>query len=208
MRVDMKEQELIKQLESARQENASLPPIELESHRSRLKAALLSQGYLNKQKENFNLESLSVRADRTFLGNISGVLTARRPVWQVAFNTMLLMLALFIAFFTIPQTSAFLKSTFFPEGSRTIDGPKLTTEEEREARAILLADSRVTAILVQGAAIDKLLPIEVSMDKINPDTGSTKLVKETWAQAWLVLGSEDWSVQVDLVRGEVVSITP
>ena len=27
-------------------------------------------------------------------------------------------------------------------------------------------------------------------------------------QAWLVLGDKDWGVQIDLVRGQVVSVTP
>jgi len=142
------------------------------------------------------------------MDGMSAVLVAPRPVWKVALATFAAVLLLFVAFFSIPQTSSVLKSTFFPEGAKTISGPQLTAGEQERARDILMADSRIKTILAQGAVIDKILPIEVAAARINPETGNSELVKETWAQAWLVLGSQDWGVQIDLVRGQIVSVTP
>jgi hypothetical protein len=201
-RVAMKEGELIKQLESTK-----LPDIKLESHQSRLKVALLTHGYSRKEKETTFLEKVTARTTG-IMDTMSGVLLARRPVWKVTLATFVAVIILFVALFSIPQTSAILKSTFFPEGSRTIGGPQLTADEQKEARDILMADSRITAILAQGAVIDKILPIEVTAETVNPQTGNSEVIKETWAQAWLVLGSKDWGVQIDLVSGQIVSITP
>lgn len=198
----MKEEELIKQLESIK-----LPDIKLESHQSRLKMALLAHGYSRKQKEVTLLEKVMARTTGT-MDTISSVLVTPKPVWKVALTTFAAVMLLFIALFSIPQTSTIMKSAFFPEGSKTISGPQLTTEEQKQARDIIMADSRIKAILAQGAIIDKILPIEVGAVKTNPETGESELVKETWAQAWLVLGSKDWGVQIDLVRGQIVSITP
>jgi len=198
----MKKEELIKQLESTK-----LPNINLKSHQSRLKMALLTHGYSKKQKEATFLERVTARTTG-ILDTMSGVLVAPRPVWKIALTTFVAVIILFVALFSIPQTSAVLKSTFFLEGSKTISGPQLTAEEQEEARDILIADSRIKAILAQGAIIDKILPIEVGAIRTNPQTGSSELVKETWAQAWLVLGSKDWGVQIDLVRGQIISITP
>ncbi len=50
--------------------------------------------------------------------------------------------------------------------------------------------------------------LEVGAVKTDQITGSFELIKETWAQAWLVLGNKDWGVQIDLVRGQIVSIEP
>ncbi len=140
-------------------------------------------------------------------GAVSGIVAARRPVWQVTLITIFAVLVIFATLISVPQTSGILKSTFFPEGRREISGPQLTAAEQKQARDILLADSRIQEILAQGAAIDTILPIYVEAETLNPVTGGTEIVRETWAQAWIVRGSQDWGVQVDLVRGQVVSIT-
>ena len=191
----MKEEELIRQLE-----NAELPEIILENYRARLKATLLSG---RSKKESTFMETVKTQSAGLF-----EVLFAPRPAWKVAATTIVAILVLFAAFIAIPQTSNIIKSALFPEGSRQITGPQLTAEEQNSANGILKADPRIIELLSQGAVIDKILPIEVNAEIIDPQTGTTRLVQETWAQAWLVRGSHDWGVQIDLVKGEIISITP
>jgi len=204
----MKEEELIKKLEST-----ELPDVELESHRRALKMALLNSDYSKKNREATFLETVKVRTSGV-LDTISGAMTARRPVWRTALTTVGVVVMLAVAFFSIPQASNILKSGLFPEGSRTItdeNGKAIRTQLndfDQRASDILMADAGVKAILAQGAVIDKILPIKVVAQVVNPETGKTEQIEETWAQAWLVLGSKDWGVQIDLVRGQVVSITP
>ncbi len=186
----MKEEELIKKIKQVK-----LPDIEMESHRSRLKMALLNSDPLMKKRRGH------------FMDAISHALTVRYQVWKVSLVSVVSVLALVAAFFSIPATSAVLQSTFFPEGRRVISGPQLTAEEQQKARDILMADTRITDLLTRGAAIDKILPIQVTYEKLNPQSGNTEQINETWAQAWLVKGSQDWGVQIDLVRGQIESIT-
>lgn len=193
----MKEEELIKQLE-----NVEIPRVKLESHRIQLRTLLTSRS----KKETF-MQTIKVHTDGIFERIYAG-LTAPRLVWKVAVSTIMAMLVLFAAFISIPQTSDVIKATLFPEGSRRIGGPQLTAADQDKARQILAADSRVQEILAQGAVIDKILPIEVTAEVLNPQTGNTEQLHETWAQAWLVKGSRDWGIQIDLVSGKVVSITP
>ena len=206
-RVAMKKEkleELIGQLE-----HVKLPDIKLENHQSRLKMALLSHGYSKKQKEGTFLERVTAKTTG-ITDTISGVWGAHGPVWKTALGVFAAVVILFTTLFSIPQTSAVLKSTFFPflEGNRTISGPQLTADEQKKARDILMADPRIKEILAQGAVIDKILPIQVAAERINPETGSSELISETWAQAWLVRGNQDWGVQIDLVTGQIISITP
>lgn len=194
--------ELIKHLENAR-----VPDIELKCHQSRLKAALLTYSHSNKQQEATFLKKATAGA----MGNIdseSGVWVAHRPIWKTAMIAIMAIVVLLGLLFTIPQTSSILKSTFFPEGSKTVSGPQLTADEREKAMDILMADSRIKEIMAQGAVIDKILPIEVISEAVNSETGKSEVIKETWAQAWLVLRNQDWGVQIDLVRGQIISITP
>lgn len=191
----MKEEELIKELE-----NVDLPEIKLENHRVRLKAALLAG--------RFNKEGTFMDTVKTQSAGLFDIVFAPQPAWKVAATTVVAILALFGAFISIPQTSAIIKSTLFPEGSRQISGPQLTAEEQNKATVILKADPSVKELLSQGAVIDKILPIQVTAETLDPQTGTTRLVQETWAQAWLVRGSQDWGIQIDLVKGRIISITP
>ncbi len=199
----MKEEELIKTLESV-----SLPDIKLESHRRRLKMALLQNDYFKKKQEVNSMEAVKTRAAVSRDTILDGLST--RPAWKVALAGVLTVIILFAIFFSIPQTSAVLKSTLFPflEGAKTISGPQLTAEQQQQALSILTADPAVKAILAQGAVVDKILPIQVQATMLNQETGNSEIVNETWAQAWLVKGDQDWGVQIDLVKGQVISITP
>jgi len=157
----------------------------------------------------------TVRARTTgALDPISGAAAARRPVWKVVLTGTVAVLILFAAFVSIPQVSNVLKSGFFPEGSRVItdeDGQVFGTQLadfDRTASDILMADPGIKELLAQGAVIDKILPLKVVAEVVDPATGKTGQIEETWAQAWLVRGSQDWGVQIDLVKGQIVSITP
>ncbi len=197
----MKEEELVRQLEST-----TLPDIRVASHQGRLKMGLLSRGYSRKQQETAFLEEVTASTTGV-MNTVSGVLVARRTVWKVALTSTLAVLVLIVAFFSIPQTSALIKSAFFSGGSRTISGTQLNVDDQR-ASDILMADPRIQELLAQGAVIDKILPIQVVYERVNPETGKTETIEETWAQAWLVLGDKDWGVQIDMVKGQIVSITP
>ena len=197
----MNEEELIERLRSVK-----LPDIELEGHRSRLKMAVLNSGYSRNKKEAIFVEVVRTQTIGVF-DRVSSALVVRRPVWKVSLTTIIAVLMLFALWISIPQTSAVLKSALFPEGSRHISGPRLTAEEQKKAMTILMADSRIVQLLARGAVIDKILPIRVEAQTLNPETGNVEIVRETWAQGWIVLDNKDFGVQVDLVRGQVVSIT-
>jgi hypothetical protein len=197
----MKEEELIETLRRVK-----LPDIQLESHRRRLKVVILNSGY-SRHKQEVTLLDMVKTQTTGVLGALSGALVVRRPVWKVSLTTIIAVLMLFAIWISIPQTSAVLKSALFPEGSRHISGPQLTAEEQGKAMTILMADSRVVQLLAQGAVIDKILHIQVEAQSLNPETGKVEIVRETWAQAWIVLDNKDFGVQVDLVRGQIVSIT-
>ena len=197
----MNEEELIDRLRSVK-----LPDIQLESHRRRLKMAVLNRGYSRNKQEVTFVEVVKTQTTEV-LGAVSGALVVRRPVWKVSLTTIIALLMLFALWISIPQTSAVLRSALFPEGSRHISGPQLTADEQKKTMTILLADSRVVQLLANGAVIDKILPIQVEAQMVNPETGNVEIVRETWAQAWIVLNNKDFGVQVDLVRGQVLSIT-
>ncbi len=72
----MKEEELIKKLESV-----ELPEIELQSHRRRLRMALLGAGYLKRQRGVAILELAKSEVKRGIDTMIRG-LVSRQPVWK------------------------------------------------------------------------------------------------------------------------------
>ena len=194
----MKDREVIKALE-----NAELPQIELQSHRSRLKMALLHRGYSINETEVTRLETTSSQKH----GWLDGVgVLAHRPAWKFAATGVLAALVFATAWLSIPQISPLHKAGLFPDGTRTIGGTQLNVDDQR-ASDILMADPRIKDLLAQGAVIDKILPIQVRAEIIDPQTGKSSFVEETWAQAWLVMGDKDWGVQIDLVKGKIDSIT-
>lgn len=79
----MREEELIKKLESVR-----LPEIELQSHRRRLRMALLNAGYLQRQREVAILELAKSKVKGGIDIMIRG-LVSRQPVWKTALASVL-----------------------------------------------------------------------------------------------------------------------
>lgn len=136
---------------------------------------------------------------------VSG-LHSRRPGRRAIAAGVIAVVVVIAAWFSIPQASNLLRAGVFPAGSREIGGTQLNESDQRVSD-ILMADHRIEGLLAQGAVIDKILPIEVASESIDPQTGESRIVKETWAQAWLVLDSRDWGVQVDPIRGQIVSMT-
>lgn len=195
----MKDAEVIKALESA-----DLPQVELESHRSRLKMALLNRGYSRRKVEVTRMETVITQETQGVSGG-AGLLVLR-PAWKLAATGALALVVFATAWLSIPQISPLYKSGLFPEGTRTIGGTQLNVDDQK-ASDILMADPRIKDLLAQGAVIDKILPIQVKAEVVDPATGKSSFVEETWAQAWLVLGNRDWGVQIDLVKGQIVSIT-
>jgi len=87
----MKEEELIKKLESAK-----LPGIELQSHRRRLKMALLDADYLKKRR-GVSIMELAKSKLRGATDIAARGLTSPRPVWKTALASVLA-IALIIGF--------------------------------------------------------------------------------------------------------------
>jgi hypothetical protein len=249
----MKKEELIKRLEST-----ELPKIELQSHRRRLRIALLNADYPERQRE-VSISDLTKSKVRGVIERMLKGLVSPRPVWKTALvTTLAIVLALGLAIglpSLIGQSPEVLAAeiaqnspdviaalggdevetvkvlsiednmaTVIVEGkmggivnalvdlytkvvTQAVSGPQLTDEEKEKALDIVNADSEVRELLDRGAVIDLVLPMYVTFSGINQETGETEQMTETWAQMWINLGNKQWGVQVDLIRGKVVSLT-
>ena len=248
----MKEEELIKKLEST-----ELPEIELQSHRRRLKMALLDADYLKKRR-GVSIMELAKSKLRGSTDIAARGLTSPRPVWKTALASVLaiaLIVGLAIGLPSLmgqsPEVLAAEIAQNSPEviaalGGDEVEtvkvlnikdnmakvivegkmggivtafvsllskevtevvGPQLTDEEKEKALDIVNADSRVRELLDRGAVIDLVLPMYVHASGINQETGEIEEITETWAQVWINLGDKKWGAQVDLIRGNVVSLT-
>jgi len=91
--------------------------------------------------------------------------------------------------------------------TQAVVGPQLTDEEEEKALDVATADPRIQELLDRGAVIDLVLPMYVTFSGVNQETGEIEEITETWAQMWIDLGNRQWGVQIDLIRGKVVSVT-
>jgi hypothetical protein len=91
--------------------------------------------------------------------------------------------------------------------TQAVVGPQLTDEEKEKALDIATADPTVEELLDRGAVIDLVLPMYVTFSGVNQETGEIEEITETWAQMWINLGNRQWGVQIDLIRGKVVSVT-
>jgi len=91
--------------------------------------------------------------------------------------------------------------------TQAVVGPQLTDEEKEQALNIATADPSVQELLDRGAVIDLVLPMYVTFSGVNQETGEIEEITETWAQMWMNLGNRQWGVQIDLIRGKVVTVT-
>jgi hypothetical protein len=249
----MKKEELIKKLEST-----ELPKIELQSHRRRLRIALLDADYPERQREVSILDLTKFKVRGGIERMLKG-LVSPRPVWKTALVTTLAIVLAFGLTIGLPsligqspevlaaeiaqnspdiiaalggdevETVKVLNiednmATVIVEGkmggivnalvdlytkvvTQAVSGPQLTDEEKEKALDIVNADSRVRELLDRGAVIDLVLPMYVTFSRVNQETGEIEEITETWAQMWINLGNTQWGVQVDLIRGKVVSLT-
>ena len=196
----MKKEELIKKLEQV-----ELPQVELESHRSRLKMALLDSDTFNKRQESTFMEAVRSRGNNV-LEAISRGITTPRPVWKTALASAFVLVLIAGAFFASPAAGP-LRSALFPSGTTTYSGPQLTDSQKEKAMDILLANPQVQELLSSGALIEVVLPIEVVMERTNSETGAVETITETWAQAWIKTPTgKQWGAQVDLIRGKVMAL--
>ena len=249
----MNKEELIKKLEST-----ELPKIELQSHRRRLRIALLDADYLERQREGTILDPTKSKVRGGIERMLKG-LASPRPVWKTALVTTLAIVLVFGLTIGLPsligqspevraaeiaqnspdviaalggdevETVTVLNiadnmATVIVEGkmggivnalvdlhtkivTEAVSGPQLTDEEKEKALDIVNADSKVRELLDRGAVIDLVLPMYVTFSRVNQETGEIEKITETWAQMWINLGNTQWGVQVDLIRGKVVSLT-
>jgi hypothetical protein len=249
----MNKEELIKKLEST-----ELPKIELQSHRRRLRIALLDADYAERQREVAILDLTKSKVRGGIERMLKG-LVSPRPVWKTALVTTLAVVLAFGLTIGLPsligqspevlaaeiaqnspdvmaalggdevETVKVLNikdnmATVIVEGkmggivnalvdlhtkvvTQAVGGPQLTDEEKEKALDIVNADPRVQELLDRGAVIDLVLPMYVTFSRVNQETGEIEEITETWAQMWINLGNTQWGVQVDLIRGKVVSLT-
>ena len=249
----MNKEELIKKLQST-----ELPKIELQSHRRRLRLALLNADYPERQRK-VSILDLTKSKIRGGIERMLKGLGSPRPVWKTALVTTLAIVLAFVLAIGLPsligQSPELLAAeiaqnspdviaalggdevetvkvlniidnmaTVIVEGkmggivnalvdlhtkvvTQAVSGPQLTDEEKEKALDIVNADSRVRELLDRGGVIDLVLPMYVTFSRVNQETGEIEEITETWAQMWINLGNTQWGVQVDLIRGKVVSLT-
>jgi hypothetical protein len=198
----MKEEELRKKLE-----RVEIPRIELESHRSRLKMALLNSDYFKKKRGNRIMDAVKTQA-RGMIDTMLDGMVARRPAWKVALVTAFTMIMMGGMVFGLGSLNGIQQAGVNPSGYTIIGGDQLTDADKSLAMDILKADSRIQALLATGATIDILLPILVEFQATNPETGEIEGVQETWAQAWMTgIDGSTWGAVVDLVQGKVVQLS-
>jgi hypothetical protein len=198
----MKEEELKEKLK-----RVEIPHIELESHRSRLKMALLNSDYFKNRRGNRILDAVRTRA-RGVMDTMVDSMVARQPVWKVALVVSFAMIMISGMVFGLGSLNGTQQAGFNPNGSTTIGGDQLTEAENALAMDILKADPGIQALLASGATIDIVLPILIELEKINPETGQIESVQETWAQAWITgIDGSTWGAVVDLVQGEVTQLS-
>jgi len=198
----MKEEELKEKLE-----RVEIPHIELESHRSRLKIALLNSDYFKKEKGNGIMYAVKTRA-RGFMDNMLEGMVERRPAWKVAMVTAFAMIMIGGMVFGLGSLNGTQQAGLNPSGSTQIGGDQLTDVEKALAMDILKADPGIQVLLASGATIDMVLPVLVELEKINAVTGEIEGVQETWGQAWITgTDGSTWGALVDLVEGKVVQLS-
>ena len=198
----MKEEELRKKLEMV-----EIPRIELESHRSRLKMALLNSDYFKKKRGNKTMDAVKTQA-RGMMDTMLDGMVARRPAWKVALVTAFVMIMMGATVFGLGSLNGTQQAGLVPNGYTIIGGDQLTDADKSLAMDILKADPEIQALLASGATIDILLPILVEFQATNPETGEIEGVQETWAQAWITgIDGSTWGAVVDLVQGKVVQLS-
>jgi len=198
----MKEEELKEKLE-----RVEIPRIELESHRSRLKMALLNSDYFKKKRGNKILDAARTQAKGMMDTMLEGMV-ARQPVWKVALVTSFAILMMAGMVFGLGSLNGTQQAGLNPNGNTVIGGEQLTDAEKALTMDILKADPGIQALLASGATIDMVLPVLVELEKVNPETGQIDRVQETWAQAWISgIDGSTWGALVDLVQGKVVQLS-
>jgi len=198
----MKEEELKEKLE-----RVEIPHIELESHRSRLKMALLNSDYFKKEKGNGIMYAVKTRA-RGVVNTMLDVMIERQPAWKVAMVTAFAMIMIGGMVFGLGSLNGTQQAGLNPSGSTQIGGDQLTDVEKALAMDILKADPGIQVLLASGATIDMVLPVLVELEKINAVTGEIEGVQETWGQAWITgTDGSTWGALVDLVEGKVVQLS-
>jgi hypothetical protein len=197
----MDREELIKKLEQTK-----IPEVKLTNHKSRMKIALLADPCFEKNQE-VDMNSLKSRTAH-IIDAIGNKLVSQQPLWKVALSTAAVVVVFAAVLFTIPSVGPKLAS-LVPGGSVEISGRHLTSEQKDKALAILRSDPRIEELLQQGAIIppEYILSLQVGMSKVDSETGKIREVTETWAEAQIKLGDQEYKAQVDLVEGKVVSIS-
>jgi len=153
----MKEEELIKKLE-----NVELPTIEMQSHRRRLRMALLDAGYLKRQREVTILELAKSKVKGGIDTMIRG-LVSRQPVWKTAVVSMLALVLVVGLSLTIPSLSA--ESVYAQAAEIAKNSPQVRAAlgdgEVQVVKVIKLVDDKGT-VICEGT-MGRLVTAEVDL---------------------------------------------
>ena len=130
-------------------------------------------------------------------------LVTPRPAWQIGLVTVVTVLLVATARFTVWPSSLEQASPIPGGGTEVATHSPLTTDQKELALAILSADPAFQELRRQGARldIDMVLPVEMVAR-----AGSGEEITETWAQVWFDVGDVQWGAVVDLVGGKLVSL--
>lgn len=87
--------------------------------------------------------------------------------------------------------------------TRVVQGPQLSAELAAQAIEVVRTDPRTSALIAQGATIGWATPIFVTGESIDPVTGESTVISQTWAQVPLTLDGKEWSAYVDIPQAKI-----
>lgn len=193
----MKEEELIKKLESVR-----LPEIELESHRRRLKMALLDAGYLKRQREVAILELAKSKVKGGIDTMIRG-LVSRQPVWKTALASVLAIALITGLAITLPGLTGQSPEALAAEIAR--HSPQVQAalggEKVQAVKVIKVVDDKGT-VIAQGEMGVVIAQVDLKLKKVTEV--SMPQLTEAEKEKAISIAKADPRVQEILAQGATI----
>ena len=192
----MEEEELIKKLE-----NIKLPEIEVESHRRRLRMALLSIGYLQRQRQvtMLNLAKSKMKGiDIVIRGLVS-----KQPVWKTAVVSVValaLVIGLSLAVLSPDGQSAYAQAAKIAQNSPQVRAA-LGGGKVQVVKVIKVVDNRGTVVLRGELGI---VTAEVDLKLKKVETVTMPQLTEAEKEKAVAIAEADPRVQEILAQGATV----
>lgn len=175
----MKEDDLINKLE-----NAELPEVELPSHKSQLKMALLKSGHSGNVLEMPRIKKVIITMKSIFM--------SKQPVWRTALVGILAM-ALVVGLLTVlPSLAGQQKEELVAEiiQNNSQFMAALGGEEITELK-IMHASNNKALVAVAGTTADFILEVDFSAERINYYSGvRSNMTDEEKTKIWQILNTD------------------